>query len=90
MDELGFVPFDSARGELLIDLLSDRYERRSTIMTINIAFGEWVQVFGDENLTTALLDHLAHHAQVITMKGGSYRTRRIRKQDPTRRKPNTS
>jgi len=74
-DELGFVPFDQAGGELLFNLLSDRYERRSTIVTTNLAFSEWVQVFGSEKLTTALLDRLGHHAHVLTTKGDSYRTR---------------
>lgn len=79
-DELGFVPFDRAGGELLFNLLSDRYERRSTIVTTNLAFSEWVQVFGDEKLTTALLDRLGHHAQVLTTRGESYRTRKRPKQ----------
>lgn len=77
-DELGFVPFDKAGGELLFNLLADRYERRSTIITTNLAFGEWVQVFGSEKLTTALLDRLGHHATVLTTKGDSYRTRKRR------------
>ena len=80
-DELGFVPFDKVGGELLFNLLADRYERRSTIVTTNLAFSEWVQVFGDEKLTTALLDRLGHHAHVLTTKGTSYRTRKRRKSD---------
>jgi len=78
VDELGFVPFDRAGGELLFNLLSDRYERRSTIVTTNLAFSEWVQVLADEKLTTALLDRLAHNAHILTTKGASYRTRRKR------------
>lgn len=77
-DELGFVPFDRAGGELLFNLLADRYERRSTILTTHLAFSEWVQVFGDEKLTTALLDRLSHHAEILTTRGDSYRTRQRR------------
>jgi DNA replication protein DnaC len=81
VDELGFVPFDRVGGELLFQLISDRYERRATAVTTNLAFAEWVTVFaGDEKLTTALLDRLAHHATVITTKGKSYRMRKRRGQ----------
>ncbi len=76
IDEFGFVPFDRAGGELLFNLLSERYEKRSTLVTTNLSFGEWVQVFGCEKLTTALLDRLTHHAEILTTKGSSYRTKK--------------
>jgi len=75
VDELGFVPFDRAGSELLFNLLSERYERRSTLITTNLAFSEWVQVFGDAKLTTALLDRLGHHSHILTTRGSSYRSR---------------
>lgn len=76
VDELGFVPFDRVGGELLFNLLSERHERRSTIVTTNLAFGEWTKIFGDEKLTTALLDRLGHRSHILTTKGGSFRTQK--------------
>ena len=79
VDELGFVPFERAEGELLFDLLSERHERHSTIVTTNLSFGEWSQVFRDEKLTTALLDRLSHHSHILTTTGSSFRTSKRKK-----------
>lgn len=81
VDELGFVPFDRTGGELLFNVFSERYERRSTLLTSNLAFSEWVQVFGDEKLTTALLDRLGHHSHVLTTRGPSFRSRKHKARD---------
>jgi len=81
VDELGFVPFDRTGGELLFNVFSERYERRSTLLTSNLAFSEWVQVFGDEKLTTALLDRLGHHSHVLTTRGPSFRSRKHKVKD---------
>ncbi len=75
IDELGFVPFDRTGAELLFNLLSDRHGKASTLVTTNLAFGEWVQVFGSEKMTVALLDRLCYNAVILLTKGPSYRTR---------------
>jgi DNA replication protein DnaC len=77
LDEVGFVPFERAGGELLFNLVAERYERRSLLVTTNLAFSEWPKVLGgDEKLTTALLDRLGDRATVITTQGKSFRMRR--------------
>lgn len=76
VDELGFVPFKRTGGELLFTLLTDHYERRSTMVTATFSFSPWVQVFGEERLTTALLDRLGHYIHFLTANGQSYRPRR--------------
>jgi DNA replication protein DnaC len=86
VDELGFVPFERVGGELLFNLLAQRYEQRSTIITSNLAFSEWVKVFADEKLTTAMLDRLTHHAHILTTRGDSYRAHK-RKADNDNRSP---
>ncbi|MBA3439135.1 MAG: ATP-binding protein [Pyrinomonadaceae bacterium] len=82
IDELGFVPFDTAGGELLFNLLAERHGQYSTAVTTNLAFSEWVKVFGSEKLTTALLDRLGHHSHILTTKGASYRTNKQGRKKP--------
>ncbi len=75
LDELGFVPFDRTGAELLFNALVDRYQRRATVITTNLPFSDWGQVFGDDRMTAALLDRLAENAHVLTTTGASHRTR---------------
>jgi len=73
LDELGFVPFTKEGAEALFTFCSSRYERGSMIITTNLEFGRWKELFGDEALTGALLDRLTHHCHIIEMNGDSYR-----------------
>lgn len=73
LDELGYVPFQKEGAELLFHILADCYEQKSVIVTSNLEFGQWNRVFGDNRLTTALIDRLVHHAHVVAFTGESYR-----------------
>ena len=92
VDELGFVPLSKTGAELLFEVFSQRYERGSTLVTTNLPFDEWTEVFGSERLTGALLDRLTgalldrltHHVNILEMNGDSYRLNQSRRrQTPT-------
>ena len=75
VDELGYLSFSRAGAELLFQVFADRYERRSLLITSNLPFGEWGQVFQGERMTAALLDRLTHRCHIFEMNGESYRFR---------------
>jgi DNA replication protein DnaC len=73
IDEVGYIPFEPEAANLFFQLVSSRYERASLIVTSNKAFGRWGEVFGDDVVAAAMIDRLVHHAEVIALKGDSYR-----------------
>ena len=90
VDELGYLSFSRAGAELLFQVFAERYERRSVLITSNLPFGEWGQVFQGERMTAALLDRLTHRCHIFEMNGESYRFRESMKakkeKDPKRGK----
>ena len=82
LDEIGYVPFTKTGAELLYQFCASRYERGSMIVTTNLEFSQWAEVFGDERMTAALLDRLTHRAHILVLNGESYRFREsMRKQE---------
>ena len=73
IDEVGYIPFEPEAANLFFQLVSSRYERASLIVTSNKPFGRWGEVFGDDTVAAAMIDRLVHHAEVIALKGDSYR-----------------
>jgi DNA replication protein DnaC len=75
VDEVGYIPFEAEAANLFFQLVSSRYERASLIVTSNKPFGRWGEVFGDDIVAAAMIDRLVHHADVVALKGDSYRLR---------------
>src|SRR5580700_3081262 len=75
IDEVGYIPFDPEAANLMFALVSSRYERASMIVTSNKPFSAWGEIFGDDAVATAMLDRLVHHAEILALKGDSYRLR---------------
>ena len=83
VDELGYLPFAKPTAELLFQFFSDRYERASIALTSNLSFAQWTQVFGNEQMTAALLDRLVHRSHILMMEGESFRFRQSLQQHDT-------
>jgi DNA replication protein DnaC len=75
VDEVGYIPFDPEAANLMFSLISSRYERASMIVTSNKPFSAWGEIFGDEVTAVAMIDRLVHHAEILSLKGDSYRLR---------------
>ena len=73
VDEVGYIPFEPEAANLFFQLVSSRYERASLIVTSNKPFGRWGEVFGDDVVAAAMIDRLVHHAEVVSLRGDSYR-----------------
>ncbi|HFD12010.1 MAG TPA: transposase, partial [Crenotrichaceae bacterium] len=74
IDEIGYLPFNAQESKLLFEVIAKRYEKGSVILTSNLPFGQWGQIFADDTaLTSALLDRVLHHSHILQIKGDSYR-----------------
>jgi DNA replication protein DnaC len=95
VDEVGYIPFEPEAANLFFQLVSSRYERASLIVTSNKPFGRWGEVFGGDVVAAAMIDRLVHHAEVISLKGDSYRIKdrdlgRVPPSRPTTNEPSWS
>jgi len=88
IDEVGYLSYDNHAADLIFQIVSRRYERRSTIVTTNLAFAEWHTVFPNAACATALIDRLTHHAEILRIEGESYRKREAERDQKERRRGN--
>ena len=86
MDERGYLSFSRGGAELLFQVFADRYERRSLLLTSNLAFSDWGQIFQGERMAAALLDRLTHHCEIFEMNSESFRFRESMKEQKKSRK----
>lgn len=90
VDEVGYIPFEQDAANLFFQLVSSRYEHASLILTSNLPFARWGDVFGDQVVASAMIDRIVHHAEVITLKGSSYRLKHTQTDSlPSTRPENT-
>ena len=87
LDELGFIPFSPTAAQALFTFCSHLHERVAVIITSNLKFADWTQVFADERLTAALLDRLTHHAHILELIGESYRFRQRARSEHAEARP---
>ena len=85
LDELGYLSYDARNADLLFQVVSRRYERKSLVLTTNLAFKDWPTIFPNSACTTALIDRIVHHSDVIVIEGDSYRRREAKKKTRSRR-----
>jgi DNA replication protein DnaC len=85
IDEIGYLSYDARNADLLFQVVSRRYERKSLILTTNLAFNDWPTIFPNAACTTALIDRVVHHAEIIAIEGESYRRREAQAGKPPRR-----
>ncbi|MDQ0864944.1 IS21-like element helper ATPase IstB [Arthrobacter globiformis] len=91
VDEVGYIPFEQDAANLFFQLVSSRYEHASLILTSNLPFARWGDVFGDQVVASAMIDRIVHHAEVITLKGSSYRLKHTQADSlPSTRPENTA
>jgi len=85
IDEVGFIPFDNSNADLLFQVVSRRYERKSLVLTTNLAFKDWNTIFPNAACATALIERIVHHADIVTIEGDSYRVRESQRDAQKRR-----